>query len=241
MSTHDDTGHDQDFIPLSVDIAIFRLNDFGGLQVLLTQLADRPKDPHFPYPNAWSLVGGRIRKALDPDDEAAAHRTLMRRTGAQVPYLEPVRSVGSATRDPRGWTSTTLYFALVGPSFGWTLKPGDDIKAIEWVSINDARLRAMAFDHTRLFQLALERLRNKMSYSLLPAYLLEADFTLPELQKVYEQILEVEIPKKTFRDKILELDGIEETGKTKMTRGAPAKLYRLKPTKVPLLFNKNLI
>lgn len=241
MNAQDNDARDKDFIPVSVDIAVFRINDSGGLQVLITQLADRPNDPDFPYPNKWSLAGGRVRTEIDPDIEAAAHRTLLRRTGAEVPYLEQVQTIGSATRDPRRWTQTTLYFALVGPSFGWTLKPGDSIKAIEWVSINDARLRALAFDHSKLFQMALQRLRNKMSYSLLPAYLLDNDFTLPELQKVYEQIFEKEIPKKTFRDNILELGALEETGKSKTTRGAPAKLYRLKESNIPALFSKNLI
>lgn len=232
--------HIFDLIPVSVDIAVFRLSDFG-LQVLVTQLADRPNDPDFPYPNKWALAGGRVRTDMDPDLEAAAHRTLLRRTGAAVPYLEQVHTFGSETRDPRRWTQTTLYFALVGPSFGWTLKPGDDVKAIEWVSINDARLRALAFDHTMLFKVALQRLRSKMAYSLLPAYLLSEGFTLTELQQVYEQILEAKLDKSAFRKKMAELDGLEETGEVKVGGHRPAKLYRLRPAKIPLLFPKNLV
>ena len=71
-----------------------------------------------------------------------------------------------------------------------------------WVSIDDPKTRALAFDHSALLQEAVTRLRNKSVYSLLPAYLLPDDFTYTELQTVYECILGMAIDKSKFRTKL---------------------------------------
>lgn len=64
---------------------------------------------------------------------------------------------------------------------------------------------------------------------------------MTELQKVYEQILEAKLDKSAFRKKMAELDGLDETGEIRGGGHRPAKLYQLKPSKIPLLFPKNLV
>ena len=178
-------------LPISVDIAIFRVAN-GTLQTLLVQ-RDAATSA---YPGQWSLPGGVVETG-DPDLLHAVHRTLRRRIGGDLGYVEQVSTHANATRDPRGWSVTTLYFALVAPH-----EQVNDTEHQMWVSIDDPKTRALAFDHSALLQEAVTRLRNKSVYSLLPAYLLPDDFTYTELQTVYECILGMAIDKSKFRTKL---------------------------------------
>ncbi|MEK7741074.1 MAG: NUDIX hydrolase, partial [Pseudomonadota bacterium] len=91
---------------LTVDMAIFSV-DAGQLQVLLI------KRSNFPQKDKWALPGGFVDLSKDQDLMATAHRKLVEKTGLQSPHLEQVATVGNATRDPRGWAVTALYFALI--------------------------------------------------------------------------------------------------------------------------------
>lgn len=220
------------FIPVSVDVVVFKLTN-TGLDVLLV----KRNAPESPYHNYWALPGGTIEDS-DVDLDAAAHRTLKRRTNTDVPYLEQVCTVGNATRDPRGWSNTTVYFALVGPDFGNDLTQSDDTMA--WVPVKSETLDKLAFDHTELFKKALTRMRNKMAYSLLPAYFLSEKFGLYELQSVYERILDKKYNKSAFRDQMSKFDGLIDTGEKKSFGGAPATLYKLKENAHLLYLPRNL-
>jgi hypothetical protein len=70
----------------------------------------------------------------------------------------------------------------------------------------------MAFDHADILSTALERLRSKVEYTSLPAYLLAEPFTLPQLQKMYEVVLDRPVDKSGFRTRTLAADFLEEVG-----------------------------
>src|ERR1700733_11855073 len=91
----------------TVDVVIFTVRE-SGLQVLLVQRRPEPGDP---FPGKWSLPGGFIDTALDRDLAGCALRKLRDKTGVEAPYLEQLGSWGNATRDPRGGSSTHVYFA----------------------------------------------------------------------------------------------------------------------------------
>src|SRR5215471_11616325 len=93
----------------SVDIVIFTVL-YDALQVLLVQ---RPDDDNEPFPGSWALPGGFIDTEFDATIENCARRKLEDKTGVRSPYLEQLGSWGSATRDPRGWSATHVYFALM--------------------------------------------------------------------------------------------------------------------------------
>ena len=93
----------------TVDVAIFSIRA-GRLAVLLVR---RPADAGAPFPRRWALPGGFVDIERDRDLEACALRKLREKTGLAAPYLEQVGSWGNARRDPRGWSSTHVYFALV--------------------------------------------------------------------------------------------------------------------------------
>ncbi|WGS23884.1 MULTISPECIES: NUDIX domain-containing protein [unclassified Bradyrhizobium] len=76
-------------------------------------MVQRPKTESEPFPGSWALPGGFVDIAGDRDLEACAVRKLKDKTGVVSPYLEQLGSWGSATRDPRGWSATHAYFALL--------------------------------------------------------------------------------------------------------------------------------
>ena len=93
----------------TVDVVIFTILE-QSLKVLLVQ---RPAHPDDPFPNLWALPGGFVNVDLDADLQACAARKLREKTAVSSPYLEQVGSWGGAERDPRGWSATHVYFALV--------------------------------------------------------------------------------------------------------------------------------
>jgi ADP-ribose pyrophosphatase YjhB (NUDIX family) len=217
---------------VSVDLAILTVRD-NALNVLLVR---RPVDPSEPYPGQWALPGGFIRVGLDEDLEACARRKLREKTGIDSPYLEQVAAVGSATRDPRGWSVTHVYFALI-PSEGLLLHAGANASAVEWHPLHGEHVGLpLAFDHASLLQQALVRLRAKVEYTSLPAFLLPEPFTLPDLQHMYEIVLDRPVEKSAFRKRLAAQEFLEDTGKVRKTGKRPAALYRLRYRDRPVYF-----
>jgi ADP-ribose pyrophosphatase YjhB (NUDIX family) len=202
----------------TVDVAIFSLRE-GRLCVLLVK---RPADAGEPYPRRWALPGGFVDVERDRDLEACALRKLREKTGMAAPYLEQVGSWGNAKRDPRGWSSTHVYFALVSGAASLPPEGGGQWHAIE----GDGAGHRLAFDHDSLLEAALARLRAKVEYTSLPAFLVPEPFTLAELQRAFEIVLGRAVNKAAFRTRVLSAGMVKATGKQ---RGAtrPAELYRL--------------
>jgi len=197
----------------TVDVVIFTVAD-GALRVLLSR---RPPDPSAPYPATPCLPGGYIDIAQDATLYDCALRKLREKTGFAAPYLEQLGSWGSAGRDPRGWTATPVYFALVPP-------PPD---ATAWPQADAAYAQPLAFDHNEILRTALARLRSKVEYTSLPAFLLAEPFTLPQLQRVYETILGRALDKSAFRKRTLDAGLLVEDGMTSGGFGRNAMGYRL--------------
>lgn len=215
---------------VSVDIAVFTVLD-GALQTLLVT---RPADPGEPWPGAWALPGGFVDLEQDPSLEACALRKLREKTGVRSPYLEQLGSWGNARRDPRGWSTTHVYFALIAAG-GVRLERGGNAQDVAWKRIEGDGVGRLAFDHARLLAAALERLRSKVEYTSLPAYLLPDAFTLAELQAAYEIVLGRSLDKSAFRTRVLSAGLVEETGANRGGANRPAALYRLKENE-PVFF-----
>lgn len=211
----------------TVDVVIFTILD-DSLQVLLMQ---RPAGEGEPFPLSLALPGGFVDVTKDRDLAACAARKLREKTGVTSPYLEQLGSWGSATRDPRGWSATHAYFALI-PADASVL--ANDAR---WFPIRGGRLKdKLAFDHGDILATAIQRLRNKVEYTSLPAYLMPAEFTLPDLQRVYEIVLDRPLEKSAFRTRILSADMIEPVAKMRRGPNRPAQLYRLKKGGEPVYF-----
>jgi 8-oxo-dGTP diphosphatase len=221
--------------PLStVDVVIFTVRD-SALHVLLVQ---RPTDPSEPFPGQWAIPGGFVDTTRDTDLAACALRKLREKTGVVAPYLEQLGSWGSRTRDPRGWSATHVYFALL-PSDDADLKAGGNAMDSRWLIIRGDRVQEkLAFDHAMLLKAAVTRLRGKVEYTSLPAFLMPEEFTLTELQQMYETILGRQLEKKAFRTRLLAANLLERLQRMKSGANRPAQLYRLGRRREPHLFSR---
>lgn len=213
--------HDYDVPLVSVDIAIFTLLE-GKLHVLLVERGD------FPHKGRWSLPGGFVNQKLDKDLHATALRKLTEKTGVKAPHLEQVGTVGTAKRDPRGWSVTVLYMALI--PYAPTASFIDTVADAAWWPFEAALKQNLAFDHLDLIAQSRERLRAKSQYTALPVYILNAPFTLTQLQQAFEELLGNELEKKSFRRRILAANLLDEVGEglPEGGRGRIATLYRPK-------------
>ena len=208
----------------TVDVVIFTVLD-GELQLLLVQ---RPPSPGEPFPGRWALPGGDVDVARDATLLACARRKLKETTGVTSTYLEQLGSWGSRERDPRGWSATHVYFALV-PAVGVKPAAGGPDSPVRWAAVDAVQThRGLAFDHGDLVDAAVARLRSKVEYTSLPAFLLPEPFTLPQLQRTYEVVLGRPVDKSGFRTRTLAADFLEEAGVVEGGSNRPAAAYRLR-------------
>jgi len=200
---------------LTVDCVVFGVDD-ADLKVLLI------KRQLEPYKHKWALPGGFVQ--MDESLEDAARRELREETNITDVYLEQLYTFGGVDRDPRGRVVTVAYYALAKLSSHRVLA-ATDAEDVGWFAVHD--LPTLAFDHEEIVEVAHERLRNKVGYAPLGFELLPKKFTLSQLQRLYEIILERSLDKRNFRKKILAMDLLIETDEieTDVAHRA-ARLYR---------------
>ena len=201
---------------LTVDTVVFTLIK-SRLHVLLIKRAAAPQA------GRWALPGGFVHVGEDADTEAAARRALANKTGLTLTHMEQLHTFSGALRDARAWSVCVVYLALVASDACGGL--GRDA---QWVDADN--LPDMPFDHNLIVEHALTRVRNKASYSSLPALCLPPVFSLPELKKVYEHVLGASLNESAFRRKVfaqgLVVPADTQKSDTKVA-GRPAQLYRL--------------
>lgn len=213
---------------VTVDVVIFTVVD----EQLCVLLVRRPEGEGEPFPGRWALPGGFVDVHRDASLLTCAERKLREKTGVVAPYLEQLGSWGDARRDPRGWSATHAYFALIAqPSIS-----ADSGTVTEWVACEQALRRRLAFDHHTLLDAAIDRLRGKVEYTSLPTFLLPEPFTLPQLQRIYEVVLGRPLDKSAFRKRMLDADFLVEAGTLAREQGRPAVGYRLRDREQATLF-----
>ena len=207
-----------------MDVALFSLRD-DALSVLLA------RRERAPFAGVLALPGGFVRVDEDVDTSATARRVIREKTPAKVPHLEQLYTFSGRVRDPRGWSISVAYYALVpGAELGADL--GADLEAdlhagSDAVLAPIAALPALPFDHDAIVEAAVRRLRDKAAYSSLPTYLLPEQFTLAELQRVYEQVMDTDLDRTSFRRNLLAQGVIEPVeGVTRGGAHRPAQIYR---------------
>lgn len=200
---------------LTVDCVVFGLDE-TDLKVLLIQ---RQLDP---FQHSWALPGGFVHMDESVDD--AARRELAEETGITKVFLEQLYTFGDVDRDPRGRVVTVAYYALAKLS-DHSIRAATDAENVAWYPFG--KLPELAFDHKRIFDLALERLRGKVRYAPVGFELLPPKFTLFQLQRLYEVILEKKLDKRNFRKKILGMDLLAATDEVEQgVAHRAARLYR---------------
>jgi ADP-ribose pyrophosphatase YjhB (NUDIX family) len=215
---------------ISVDCIIFGFHE-NELKVLLLEAK---------YAGMWALPGGFILKDEHMDD--AAKRILKDRTSLDDIYLrqfhvfsEPNRSTKKINNQfmknvgieiEESWMFerfiTVGYTALVDFS---KVAPLPDIlsNACEWHNIHT--LPEMILDHKAILEKALENLRLQLNYHPVGYNLLPEKFTMPELQKLYETILDRTLDRRNFQRKIVSTGILKRLAETKKGVAHKAPFY----------------
>lgn len=214
---------------VTVDVVIFAILE-DHLQVLLIRRGIPP------YEGRWALPGGFIVE--NEGLETAARRELEEEAGVRDVYLEQLYTFGDPNRDPRGRVVTVAYYALVAAD-RVTPQAGSDAAAVRWCPIDERP--ELAFDHDRILDYAIERLRNKLEYTTISFELLPHRFTLTELQRVYEAVLGRRLDKRNFRRKIGLLGILKPTSRHRSERGRPARLYEFSARRLEKLKDKGIL
>lgn len=210
---------------VTTDVVMFTIRE-ETLQLLLIKRAAEP------FRGCWALPGGFV----NPEEslETAAARELEEETGVSGVYLEQLYTYGAPDRDPRDRIISVAYYALV-PSDRLELRAASDAEDVGWFAFD--ALPQLAFDHAQIVRMAHQRLSAKLDYSTIALQFMPEQFTLSDLQDVYETILREPQDKRNFRKRILALDQIEPTGEQRRN-GAhrPAQLYRVRhPERVEII------
>jgi len=183
---------------LAVACVVFGLDD-GELKVLLIR-----RDVE-PLRGRWALPGGFVRMDESLDD--AARRELREETNLRDVFLEQLYTFGAVRRDPRDRVVSVAYFALVNLA-EHPVAAATDAREAAWFPAADTP--ALAFDHAEILDAALQRLKGKVRYQPIGFELLPEKFTLSQLQRLYETILERPLDKRNFRKKILLMGVLQE-------------------------------
>jgi 8-oxo-dGTP diphosphatase len=200
---------------LAVDCVVFGL-DQEDLKVILIQrnLA--------PYQGKWAIPGGFVH--IDESLEDAAGRELREETGIEDVFLEQLYTFGEVDRDPRERVVSVAYYALVNLR-DHKIKATTDARDAAWFSVDD--IPTLPFDHNKIVEVALKRLKGKVRYEPIGFELLPKKFTLTQLQAMYEKILEQKIDKRNFRRKILGMGLLTELDEVEMdVAHRAARLYK---------------
>lgn len=216
-----------DRLCLAVDCVVFSLSA-TALQVMLIQRGIPP------FEGQWALPGGFVR--ADESLEATARRELYEETGIEKIYLEQLYTFGEVDRDPRERVVTVAYYALINLKYQ-SIRASTDASQAQWFSVDS--LPPLVFDHQRIFQTAMDRLRGKVRYEPIGFELLPPKFTLPELQKLYELVLGFPLDKRNFRKKFLSMDLLIDLGEKEIdVKRRAGKLYQFDQVKYQELKQK---
>jgi 8-oxo-dGTP diphosphatase len=201
---------------VTVDMVIYTIHE-NDLKVLLVKRGIEP------FKDKWALPGGFVR--IEESLEDAAKRELQEETGVKDVYLEQLYSFGEPKRDPRGRVITISYIALVN-SENVTLKSTTDVSKVQWFSIK--KIPSLAFDHKKILEYSLKRLKWKFEYTTVAFSMLPKKFTLSQMQKIYEIVFNKKFDKRNFAKKVLSLDILNGEEIKKNVSYRPPMLYSLK-------------
>ncbi|HEY4199790.1 MAG TPA: NUDIX domain-containing protein [Devosiaceae bacterium] len=188
-----------------------------------------------PFAGRLALIGGYVHTDEDRDAEEAVRRILKAKAGLSNLFFEQLQTFASRNRDPRGWSVSVAYFALVQHE----VLAGKAAAGLELIPADEPG--DLPFDHNAIVTAALARLRGKGAYSTIPAQLLPEQFTMSELQGTYEIVMGERLDQSAFRRKINDLDLLQEVpGEKRQTALArrPTTLYRLKAP--PSVFDRRI-
>ena len=205
-------------IQVAVDAIVFGYSKEKGVSILLV------KRKYDPFKGSWAIPGGFV---LDQESlEDAVARELREETGVKINYLEQLYTFGKPDRDPRTRILSVAYFGLVKSNQFEKLIASTDAEEAEW--FNFKHLPKLAFDHRKILNVAIERLRGKIVYQPIGFELLDKKFPFSDLEHLYSTLLDRPIDRRNFKKKVMSLDILDELDEKAKSTGAgrPGNLFQ---------------
>ena len=191
-----------------------------------------------PFQGHWALPGGFVLEGESL--EQAVRRELEEETAIKIIYLEQLYTFGEPGRDPRHRVVSVAYFGLVRPS-DFEISAATDADEVAWFDIKD--LPELSFDHDQILEMALRRLRAKLTYEPIGLNLLDPQFPFGDLERLYMTILDHPIDRRNFRKKFMGFGILDElpTKAAHLEKGRPGKLYAFDVAKFHALKEKGFL
>ncbi len=215
-------------ILVAVDCCIFGF-DSKSLKILLFRRKVEPLQ------GRWSLIGAFLQNDLSIID--GAKQILLESTGLSDIYLEQLKTYGEVQRDPVERVISVGFYSLIRID-EMAIRSVEDFDA-RWFDINE--IPELILDHGAMVKDAIAAMQLKAKHEPIGFNLLPDQFTIPQLQALYESIYQTKRDARNFRKKVLSLDLIEKTGqkdKTQSKKGA--FLYKIKKNQEPLKQQRHL-
>lgn len=206
----------------TADAVVFR---FDGERLYLL-LIRRKNDP---FKDCWAFPGGFLD--MEETIDACCKRELEEETHITDAFIKQVGNFTDVMRDPRGRVLSTAYYALVRPDV--TARADDDAAEVRWFPIDthlalDVRnggfdvllktLPPLAFDHARILRVTIQRLREDIHFRPIAFHLLGNAFTIPQAQRLYEQLLQYTFEdRRNFKRKLLSRGIVVPTGEKEVS------------------------
>ena len=211
----------------TVDLCVLHYcRETQALQILLN------KRDAAPFAGHWALPGLVVNgSSVDVTlDDAVKRLRTSNKVGMELAYIEQVGTVGDAFRDPRCWSSSTFYLAIV--SEPTALNDNQAFFTLDDVVVGTIKL---PFDHNQLVAATHERLLSKSLYSSLPLMFLGNELSAPEAVTIFSLVLGRPVLKTSMRQrlhKMIDAGYLQETGRKKNGDGGrpQATMENLKPS-----------
>jgi len=184
---------------VTTDCVVFGF-DGRDLKVLLIERGIEP------YKGCWAFPGGFLN--MDENATQGALRELAEETGLKLEHIKEFGTFSDVSRDPRERVISIAFYALAKKS---DVKGGDDAAKAQWFALNE--VPRLAFDHDYMLRKAMQKLKEDIHFEPIGFDLLGENFTMPELQRLYEAILGVHFDRRNFYKKMLQtgiLDEVED-------------------------------
>lgn len=199
-------------IQLETLINIFTVTK-GKLKILLKRRIEEP------YKGYWELPGELLKK--DQTLEENVNNIIKNTIKKENIYIEQDNTFSEINRNPNKRILATSYIALIDQ------KDIEETDQEKWFHVEE--IPKLAFDHKEVIEKAKEKIKTKIVNINVLKHLFPNTFTLPEIQTVFESILNIKLDRRNFRKKFINLGLIEEVGYNNAGgSGRPAKLYKFK-------------
>lgn len=213
---------------VTVDLVVLTVLD-ADLKLLLVRRAEPPFQGQWALPGGFVRVGDGKHERGEDLDEAAA-RELREETSLPPGafHLQQLGAFGAPDRDPRMRVISVAHFALIRPDLAPLVHAGGDAEQAGWHSVAALAKTKLAFDHARIVDAALARIRDTLDRSTIAFELVPRTFTIPELRAVFDAVTGTTHDPGNFRrrfQQLLETGMVVEAPGKRITGGKPARVY----------------